>query len=113
MLQHLIQLKLLNMKLQFLIFHHRDKILLITWVRTCHQQLLMIFSIYFFKEYYPEEHKEYTNPIDTKTALVKLRGLDSGTTFRLRIRSVYQGVLSQEFIDTTFTTQGTGNQILN
>lgn len=66
-------------------------------------------NITYHMEYYPEEHKEYTNPIDTKTALVKLRGLDSGTTFRLRIRSVYQGVLSQEFIDTTFTTQGTAN----
>uniref|UniRef100_A0A8R1ENS4 Fibronectin type-III domain-containing protein n=1 Tax=Caenorhabditis japonica TaxID=281687 RepID=A0A8R1ENS4_CAEJA len=58
-------------------------------------------------EYYPEEHKEYSNAIDTKASLVRLRGLDSGTTFRLKIRSAYQGVISQELIDTTFITQGT------
>uniref|UniRef100_A0A8R1DPC7 protein-tyrosine-phosphatase n=1 Tax=Caenorhabditis japonica TaxID=281687 RepID=A0A8R1DPC7_CAEJA len=60
-------------------------------------------------EYYPEEHKEYSNAIDTKASLVRLRGLDSGTTFRLKIRSAYQGVISQELIDTTFITQGTSN----
>ncbi|UMM17539.1 hypothetical protein L5515_014036 [Caenorhabditis briggsae] len=66
-------------------------------------------NITYHIEYYPEEHKEYSNAIDTKASLVRLRGLDSGTTFRLRIRSVYQGVFSQELIDSTFVTQGTAN----
>ncbi|CAI2341786.1 unnamed protein product [Caenorhabditis sp. 36 PRJEB53466] len=66
-------------------------------------------NITYHIEYYPEEHKEYSNAIDTKASLVRLRGLDSGTTFRLKIRSAYQGVFSQELIDTTFITQGTAN----
>lgn len=66
-------------------------------------------NITYHIEYYPEEHKEYSNAIDTKASLVRLRGLDSGTTFRLRIRSVYQGVFSKELIDSTFVTQGTAN----
>lgn len=66
-------------------------------------------NITYHIEYYPEEHKEYSNAIDTKASLVRLRGLDSGTTFRLRIRSVYQEVFSQELIDSTFITQGTAS----
>ncbi|CAB3405624.1 unnamed protein product [Caenorhabditis bovis] len=66
-------------------------------------------NITFQIEYFPEGHKEYANSIDTKAALVRLRGLDAGTTFRLRIRSVYMGVYSQQLIDTTFVTQGASN----
>lgn len=86
-------------------FLHRDRISLITLVKMG----LSMERTEIVAEYYPEEHKEYSNAIDTKASLVRLRGLDSGTTFRLRIRSAYQGVFSQELIDTTFSTQGTAN----
>ncbi|CAI5441145.1 unnamed protein product [Caenorhabditis angaria] len=66
-------------------------------------------NITFQLEYYPEDHQEYANSIDTKAALVRLRGLDSGTVFRLKIRSLYKNVYSNEIIDTTFQTQGQPN----
>ncbi|CAJ0605109.1 unnamed protein product [Cylicocyclus nassatus] len=64
-------------------------------------------NVTFHIEYYPEEQPEYANMIDTKASLVKLRGLDSGTAFRIKIRSIYNGVPSTEIIETSFQTDGT------
>ncbi|RCN33732.1 fibronectin type III domain protein [Ancylostoma caninum] len=64
-------------------------------------------NITFHIEYYPEDQPEYANVIETKASLVKLRGLDSGTSFRIKIRSIYNGVSSQEIIESSFRTEGT------
>ncbi|KAL6736492.1 hypothetical protein Aduo_006841 [Ancylostoma duodenale] len=60
-----------------------------------------------YSKYYPEDQPEYANVIETKASLVKLRGLDSGTSFRIKIRSIYNGVSSQEIIESSFRTEGT------
>uniref|UniRef100_A0A7I5E890 protein-tyrosine-phosphatase n=1 Tax=Haemonchus contortus TaxID=6289 RepID=A0A7I5E890_HAECO len=63
-------------------------------------------NITFHIEYYPEGNREYANVIETKATLVRLRGLDSGTAFRIKIRSVYNGVLSPDMIESVFRTSG-------
>ncbi|EYB92502.1 hypothetical protein Y032_0193g1397 [Ancylostoma ceylanicum] len=60
-----------------------------------------------YSKYYPEDQPEYANVLETKASLVKLRGLDSGTSFRIKIRSIYNGVSSQEMIESSFRTEGT------
>ncbi|KAK6738419.1 hypothetical protein RB195_020497 [Necator americanus] len=64
-------------------------------------------NITFHIEYYPEDQPEYGNIIETKASLVKLRGLDSGTFFRIKIRTIYNGIPSLEMIETSFRTEGT------
>ncbi|VDO72507.1 unnamed protein product [Heligmosomoides polygyrus] len=64
-------------------------------------------NISFHIEYYPEEHPDYANQINTKASLVRLRGLDSGTPFRIKIWSVYNDVKSTESIESIFRTAGT------
>ncbi|PIO72164.1 fibronectin type III domain protein [Teladorsagia circumcincta] len=64
-------------------------------------------NITFHIEYYPEGNPEYANVIETKASLVRLRGLDSGTAFRIKVKSVYNGVQSTEAIESIFRTSGT------
>ncbi|KAK5981309.1 Fibronectin type III domain protein [Trichostrongylus colubriformis] len=69
--------------------------------------LLVCLFIVFVSEYYPEDHPDYANVIETKASLVRLRGLDSGTPFRIKINSVYNGVPSTKAIESIFRTTGT------
>ncbi|CAJ0567211.1 unnamed protein product, partial [Mesorhabditis spiculigera] len=62
-------------------------------------------EISYYIEYFPVDREEYANFVETKSALVKLRGLDPSTNFRLRVLSVFRGVPSTESIDTTFSTK--------
>ncbi|KAK6012916.1 hypothetical protein OSTOST_21904, partial [Ostertagia ostertagi] len=52
-------------------------------------------------------HPDYANVIETKASLVRLRGLDSGTAFRIKVKSVYNDVQSTEAIESIFRTSGT------
>ncbi|VDO05254.1 unnamed protein product, partial [Haemonchus placei] len=70
-------------------------------------------NITFHIEYYPEDNREYANVIETKATLVRLRGLDSGTAFRIKIRSVYNGVLSPDMIESVFRTSGAEDSLAN
>ncbi|CAJ0963665.1 unnamed protein product, partial [Mesorhabditis belari] len=68
-------------------------------------------DISYYIEYFPLDREEYANFVETKSLLVKLRGLDPSTTFRLRILSVFRGVPSTESIDTTFMTKDLGKSV--
>ncbi|PAV82736.1 hypothetical protein WR25_16147 isoform E [Diploscapter pachys] len=63
-------------------------------------------EISYYIEYYPAGHEEYANVLETKASLVRLRGLDSGTTFRIKIKSIFRGIHSIRAIDASFTTAG-------
>uniref|UniRef100_A0A1I7XHC3 Fibronectin type-III domain-containing protein n=1 Tax=Heterorhabditis bacteriophora TaxID=37862 RepID=A0A1I7XHC3_HETBA len=60
-----------------------------------------------YSKYYPEDHEEYSNTVETTATNVRLRGLDAGTVFRMTVRSIYKGIQSQDVTECSFRTEGT------
>lgn len=63
-------------------------------------------NLTFYIKYYPVDHVEHANVIETKATLVKLQGLKSNTKFSLQMFTMENGILSLDSVETFFRTKG-------
>lgn len=63
-------------------------------------------DVRYYIEYFPLGHEEYVTHVETPADKVKLRGLEPGVRYLLRVFSLFHNIPSQYPAETQFSTQG-------